>query len=81
MIDVVTASTDALVEVKTQAMNSLSIPNLAKKEETPANAPLVVPTVDAAFNIELCPDCLEGQVIPEGRCKHCILCGWSACSI
>ena len=31
-------------------------------------------------NNEKCPDC-GSRLIPDGGCKVCVSCGWSACSI
>lgn len=30
-----------------------------------------------AMEIEICAECMEGEVVPQGRCKRCVICGWS----
>lgn len=39
------------------------------------------PQILETLAVEICPECKEGQVVPEGRCRKCLLCGWSACSL
>lgn len=53
---------------------------ITENYEVPADAK-VGDTWSTSVSFQLCPDCLEGELVMRGHCNECLLCGWRACSI